>query len=345
MTLIDYIKKYGDISFKEQEFNEIDNIIFSIIVYLNFSEILKEDINTIEKVGKQFIEKYSYSEMKELGLPQKDAYNCLKMIIGTERYKNVEISNYIYIGTDKEQFSAVTFKINKRLSYISFEGTDNLMSGWKEDFQLSYMYPTLSQIHALNYVNKTIRLFGPRIIIGGHSKGGNLALTSSMEVNIFKKFKIKHIYNNDGPGLRKKEYISKKYRKIRKKYTHIVPYNSVIGMLLRTEKHKVVKSNRKTILSHYPISWIINDNHLEETSLNIKSVELEKSIIEWLNNHSDYERQYMIDNVFNIFETCNIKDTRDLKKIKNIIKIIKELKNIDNQTKDLVISFINYNFF
>ena len=345
MTIYEYIKRYGNKTFKEKKFNEIDNLIFSLIVYLNFNEILNEETNTIEKVGKKIIEKYTYREISEYGIPQRDAYKCMKLLINANRYKNIEISNYIYIGTNEEQFSALTFKINKRLIYVSFEGTDNLISGWKEDFQLAYMYPTISQTHAINYLKNSIKLFGPKIIVGGHSKGGNLALISAMEQNRLKKLKIKQIYNNDGPGLRLKQFTSKQYRQIKNKHIHIIPYNSIVGILLRNDKYKVVASTKKTVLSHAIATWMIYDDQLLETELTKKSKELEKSIIEWLNSHSDDERQLMIENVFDIFKRCNITDTRDLKKIRSIIRILKEVRNIDEETKNITTSFINYNFF
>ena len=339
MNIKEYIKKNKEYSFEEKEFNEVDNIILSILSYLNFTGLLEED-SRIKKVGKEYLNKYEYKEIAKLGLPQKDAYNILKETVETERYGNIRILDYIYIGTKEEQFSAITYKIRNDLIYVAFEGTDNLMSGWKEDFQLAYMYPIPSQTHAIEYLNKTIRYFGPNVIVGGHSKGGTLALTSAMEVNRFKQEKIMKIYNCDGPGLRKREFTSKKYDRIKNKYIHIVPQNSFIGMMLRNENYKAVQTSRKTILSHYPISWLVEDNSFIEVPLREKSKELEKNIIEWLDNHNDFERKLMIDNVFKIFETCEIEDTRNLKKIKYIIKVISEVRNIDEQTKELAIDFI-----
>lgn len=345
MTIFEYIKKYGQITFEEKQINEIDNLVFSILAYLDFSDILKENSNTLEEVGEKFISRYTLKEISAYGIPQKDAYNCLKAIKNTARYKDVQILDYIYVGTTKEQFCAMTFRITDKLSYIAFEGSDYHMSGWKENFQLSYMYPIPSQIHAMNYLNNHIKILGPKIIVGGHSKGGNLALTAAMEMKKLKKNKIIKIYNNDGPGLRLKEFNSKKYRQIKNKIEHIIPYNSFIGILLRNDTYKVVDSNRKTVLSHYPISWLIQEDELKEADLKERSKELEKSMIEWLNNHDDVERKKMIENVFNIFEKCEITDTRKLKKIKYLLKVFKEVKNIDEETKQLVISFISYNFF
>lgn len=343
MDLYEYIDNYGEKTFKEKKFNEIDNLIFSLLIYLDLNDIITDEINTIEKIAQELFKKNE--KTKTLSITKKDAYKCLKKISNTKRYKDIQVYNYIYIGTEDEQFSAATFKISKKQIYVSFEGTDNLISGWKEDFELAYKYKTLSQQHAIDYLNKTIKIFGPKIIVGGHSKGGNLAQVSAMEINFIKKLKITNIYNNDGPGLRKKEFESKKYKMIKKKLIHIIPYNSIFGILLRNDKYKVVVSTKKAIQSHSMTTWMVYDDELSETNISQKSYELEKSVIEWLNNHDDSQRKKMIENVFNVFKKCEITDTRDLRKLRSIIKIIKEVRNIDKETKELVSSFINYNFF
>lgn len=339
MNIYEYIEKYGNKTFEEKEFNEVDNLIFSLLSYLDFSEL---ENKTIEDSYKEY--KKIYKEIKKLGTCTKDAYLCLEKMHKTKRYKNIKISNYIYLGTKEEQFSAVTFIINKKLKYVSFEGTDHLLSGWKEDLELSYQYPVLSQIHAKKYLKKTTKLIGPKIIVGGHSKGGNLAQTSAMELNILKKTKIISIYNNDGPGLRYKQFTSRKYKKLEKKLIHIVPKNTIIGIMLRNNKYKVVECKKRAFNAHFISNWIIQDDKVLETNMNKKSIELEKNIIEWLDNHDDIKRKKMIDNVFKIFEKCEITTTSDIKKIKSIIKIIKEVKNVDKETKQLVTDFINYNF-
>ncbi len=343
MTVFEYIEQNKNITFNEKEFNEIDNIILSLISYLNFSYI--EGINTIEKMGKNYLERHKYKEIAKAGWAQKDAYLILEKLIESERYKNIRIQNYVYIATEEEQFSAVTFIINKKLKYVAFEGTDHLMVGWKEDFELSYKYPVPAQIHAIKYLKNATKLFGPKIIVGGHSKGGNLAQISSMELNIFKKLKIKKIYSNDGPGLRLKQFKSIKYKLIRKKLEHIVPENSVVGVMLRHDKYKVIKTNKKTIMSHIPSTWIVENDKLIETQLSPKSKRLEIKIIEWLNSHDDETRKLLIDTIFGVLEKSGITNTMKLTDIKCIINIIKEIRNIDKQTKDLALDFISNTLF
>jgi len=114
--------------------------------------------------------------------------------------------------------------------------------------------------------------------------------------------------------------------------------------MLRNNEYRVVECKKRAFNAHYMANWVIEDDKILETNMNIKSIELEQNIIEWLDHHDDNKRKQLIDNIFKVFEKCEIDDTRNIKKIKSIIKIIKEVKNIDKETKKLMIDFINYNF-
>ena len=235
------------------------------------------------------------------------------------------LSNYIYIGDENKQFSALTFKIDK-LKYICFEGTDDLLSGWKEDFMMAYKYPVLSQEYAINYLKKVVKIFDRKVIVGGHSKGGNLALVSSMNLGFLKRLKLKTIFNNDGPGLRKKQIESRKYKKIKNKYIHIVPDYSYIGILLRDEEYKVIKSSKKNIMCHDMNYWEIDDKSLVLSELSTFSKKTALSILTWLDSHNDLERKLTIESIFNALEDAGIYYTRDIRKIKSIFFNYRQFK-------------------
>lgn len=344
MNIYDYVKKYGDLSFEDEPFNDVDNVVFSLLSYLNF---LNTDINigynTLKFIGNQYLKSNKYKDVSRLGIAQKDAYKLIKLVIKTKRYENILLKDYIYEADRDTQFSALTFEISKKMLYICFEGTDELISGWKEDFYLSCSYPVIAQTKAIEYVKKHVKLFGPKVIIGGHSKGGNLALVSSMNLNFLKKLKLIKVYSNDGPGLRKKELESKKYKKIKNKFIHYVPEASVVGVMLRNDVYNVIKSKVKNILAHSPATWIIDDKNLVPGNLLSKSIKLEENLISWLDMHNDEERKKIIDAVFDVLEEENITNIMSLIKFKNVVKIINDLKNIDDESKMLINDFIKYN--
>ena len=341
-----YIRKYKDKTFDQELFNEIDNLVFSSLTYLNFTNIVPDSRKyiTLQEAGNIFLKQNNYFTISKLGLAQQISYNILKSVVNTNRYKDVLLYNFVYFGDIDKQFGAMCIKVKKQFIYVSFEGTDNLLSGWKEDFQMCYEFPIPSQEYAIKYLNKCIKIFDKNIIVGGHSKGGNLALVASMYCNLIIRRKIKLIYSNDGPGLRKSQIESSNYKKIKDRYIHIIPNYSFVGILLRNDKYKVIKSYRRDVLAHSLSTWQIEDNRLKEASLSNISKNLEESVIMWLDDHDDIKREKMITTVFKTLENSNIYEINDIFDFRNAINVIKNLKNVDNETKDLVVDFIKFNF-
>lgn len=340
-----YIKNYGNKTFFEEPFNEIDNVIFSSLIYLNYEGIVSENRKYImlQEAGIKYLEKYNFFEVSKLGIAQKVSYLLLKQVVNTIRYKDVLMYNFNYIADENSQFGAVCFKVKKNFIYVAYEGTDNLLSGWKEDFKLSYEFPVTAQTLAIEYINKSIKIFDRNIIVGGHSKGGNLALVSSMYCKKSVNRKIKKVYSNDGPGLRREQIESERYKKIKNRFIHIVPNYSYVGVLLRNDTFKVIKSTRRDFMAHSVSTWQTNGTSFIESSLSKISKNLKESIILWLDQHNDEQREKMITNVFKAFEKSGIKDINDFFNIKNSFNIVKNIRNIDDETKNLIINLIKFN--
>lgn len=55
-TISSYIRKYGHLSFKELEFNEVDNVILAVLSYLDFDGIIEIfDRVSLESAAKTFL--------------------------------------------------------------------------------------------------------------------------------------------------------------------------------------------------------------------------------------------------------------------------------------------------
>ena len=342
MNIFRYIDKYGNISFLEKEFNDVDNLIFSALIYIDLDKYVSNNNfnkRSIQDVGNDFLK--NYNKKKKIVIATKIGIKVLRYIKDTKRYKDLLLYNYSYIGNDKEQFSAITIEINNSLIYVSFEGTDQLISGWKEDFMMSYQFPVLSQKMAIKYINKFI-FNRHKIIIGGHSKGGNLAVVAGMYANMFVKNKIIKVYNNDGPGLRDEQFNSNKYKNIEKKLVSIIPNYSVVGLLLKhSDKYIVVKSMKRGINAHNFTNWVISDDKLLITKLSNYSKIINKTVNKWLDKYSDSERELFVKELFLIFDRANIYSLTDINDNKKLIfNIIKETKGIDIKTKNMIMDFI-----
>lgn len=340
MTIYDYIDNYGMYSFKEKKINEIDNAIFSFLSYANFNNIIEkgEEI-TIQEAARRHLGYYREKDNNVIAVREGNKF--LRYIKDVKRYQNCILSNYEYLGNDDVQFGAITIEYEKNKVYVSFEGTDALFSGWKENFMLSFQFPTISHKIAISYLNRHFTFSNKSIIVGGHSKGGNLALVAGMYANFIVRNKIKKIYNNDGPGLLDEEFSSKKYQKIKKKYTHIIPNYSLVGLLLNHSNDKIINSSNKGLLAHDIVFWTCEGNHFEKTDLSTMSKELDKEIQKWFISYKNQDKIEFINNLDEILEKCNIKSIMDIKtENKKIIELIIQSKNMSTSTKKTLQNFI-----
>lgn len=347
MSIFEYIEKYGDYSFKERVFNDVDNVILSVLSYLDLDGIVSrshKNKRTIEEVSSVYFKIFSKKDKNIVSV--RNAIEIFRCIGNKKRYRDILMYNYSYIGDDSQQFSAVCLDIYDNVTFVSFEGTDHLISGWEEDFCMVYQFPVLSQKRAISYVNRHFTISNKKLIFGGHSKGGNLALVASMYCNFIVRSKITNIYNNDGPGLRKRQLESRNYSLIHDRLIHIIPNYCVVGLLLRhRDNYMVIKSNRKSILSHMIVTWEVEDNHFMETSLSTFSKVLDEGMIKWLDNYDDNIREKFVTSLFDVFRNAdvhNLLEIMDNKKI--ILKLIKESTNMDSETRKMLLNFVSFMF-
>ena len=337
MNVIDYISYYGKHTFEEKAFNEVDNVIFSMLSYVDYNGIVPKNKNeiTIEEAHRLFKQK-DYDD-KNIMLSIKQAIKVLESASGSNRFRNITMSNYMYIGNEESQFSAVTFKITKDLYYISFEGTDALLSGWEEDCKMAYKFPVAAHVLAKEYLNKVFTLRRGKVIVGGHSKGGNLALVASMYCNRFVRKKIINVYSNDGQGLRETQLNSKQYSLIKDRYIHIIPNYSIVGLLLRhDDNYIVVKSDRKGFYAHDAFSWQVSYDHLEKELLSRFSKVFDDGFSKWLDNYDDEQRRKFVNEVFKLFYENGFETVTEVRsKLKNITTVVKSSKTMDPVVKEM----------
>lgn len=340
MNIIDYIDKFGDKSFTQKEMNEIDKLIFSLLSYVEYKGIVSENSHnkkTIKEVGDIFFKNITKKEIKKQIIPIKMAIGVFDKIRDKRRYKDLLLYNDIYIGDENQQFSAVCIEIEPKLVYVSFEGTDYLVSGWKEDCELAYKFPVKSHKQAVKYLNRYFMFKNCKLILGGHSKGGNLALVAGMNCNMIIRNKITEIYSYDGPGLRKKQIDSFRYKRIKNKYTHIIPNYCIVGLLLRNDgNYKVIKTNHVGIMAHDPTTWQLESDDFKKVELSTFSKLLDKGISAWLDKYNDEERELLVKCLFEIFENNNITSFMEImENYKLILDLLKSAKKLNPIVKDM----------
>ena len=199
-NVCDYIKWRGDINFEQSKFNEIDNLILSRFSYFPFDKIIEEnEIVTIKELSKRF----QKQDVTKLPILWKDDVDLFPLIGESKRFGELLATKYINkIDPEQEkQFAAITVLMPDDTIFISYRGTDNTIVGWKEDLNMSFKSHIASQLSAKKYLEMIAKEYSDKKIrIGGHSKGGNIAVYAATFVSQEIKDRIINVYNNDGPG-------------------------------------------------------------------------------------------------------------------------------------------------
>lgn len=340
MNLFKYIEKYGAFTFYEKPFNEVDAVLFSFLSYVNFDGIVGHKKISIKNVGNIHFDTHSKKEKNITAV--RDACKVLNCIKDTKRYENCYLYNYVRTIDKEIQFSAISIEYQKNRIYVSFEGTNEMISGWRENLILSYSFPTATHLKAIEYVNKYFTFPIKKIILGGHSKGGNLALAAGMSCRALVRSKISAIYNVDGPGLLDKEFNSNQFKRIIPKYHHIIPNNSVVGIILNNTNDYVIQSTIAGPLSHDILYWNIENNHFIKSKLSTFSKELGIRLKNYLNSYSIDELKGVIKNLDKVCLRANINSLLDFRNdVHNISKFIMECHSLDIESRNMVYDLLN----
>ncbi|MBD9075165.1 DUF2974 domain-containing protein [bacterium] len=317
-TVMDYLKYYRDIPFTEVSLNQLDFLICAILVYLPLNDFKEaKSLKDFSKIALE-LENKDYDGMM---IPK--SYEVLKYLQNAKRYADMKIMNFVNLKNEKTQFGACKFLMDKK-TIIAFKGTDGSTIGWVENFRLLYDYPTYTQRLSLNYLEDNIKFNDKNVYVVGHSKGGNLAMASVMELSrpLFKK--VKKVYNFDGPGFLKKEFDSLKYRELLPKLVNIIPTGSVVGSLLFNKNYTVVESCELAFNEHYPTTWGVFGEFFLEGTLSSVSKHLNESTTIGMDNLENekvkeavemilknIEKKYDEEFEFNINDVKNLLKNRD----------------------------------
>lgn len=343
--VFDYLKWRGDLTLEESALNEVDALILSIFAYLDFSPIEKNEvvrfedaINCINKMPDEVKYDGPYVIMRSV-------VELAKTAAGLSRFKEMGVSYFSEI-TDEEQeiqFAAVTFLLEDKTAFLSFRGTDNTLVGWKEDLNMSFTDEIPSQIEASKYAGRIAQKINRPLRLGGHSKGGNLAIWAATHLAPEYQDNILAIYNNDGPGFREAFLKSDSYLNIRDRIFSYVPESSIVGVLMEHDEYITIRSNNSSILQHNPFSWLVLGTHFVYVDARSYSGrKFEKVINSWIGSMSAKEREEFVENIYEILISSNAKTINDLDKakIKSFLSMQKTFREmgIKKQTQ-LLLSF------
>lgn len=340
-NLIDYAENYKE-TFVNSPFNEVDGLVLAQLCYLNFDSyaIL---INTVGITIKELFENKNKS-LFNIRVPEQNK-KLLRNLANNPRFSNVRITNYEKENDANKimQFSATTFEWDK-LAYVAFRGTDSTVVGWKEDFDAMFKEAVPSQLKAVEYLEKRSLVLPETFYVGGHSKGGNMAIYSVLNVSPKIQDRVAFIFDYDGPGVRK-EYLDKDcYLRIKDRIITTIPEQSLFGMILyNDDNYQVIKSDGIWLYQHDPFNWHVVDGcfvYLENVA---KFSAINRDTLNrWLYETDAKSRELLVDTVYKLITLTNSEKVGEVpvNLMKNAAVIYKEYKNLNKDELNQIFEVI-----
>ena len=351
-NLLDYLDWRGDLTLEQSPFNEVDNLILAELSFVDFKDIVPapgagESVN-LREAAEAFFAKFPEGEKIDMGVLVPDAIaDMLRKMADSRRSGDMKLNCFVdHLDVGKgEQFAALAVETGDRTLYLSFRGTDDTLAGWKEDFELACMPEVPAQKKALDYVRDVARQF-PRkkLRLGGHSKGGNLAVYAGVFCPESVQRRIIAVWSNDGPGFHTDLLDLPEHQRVAERIYSIVPKSSVVGMLLEHEEdYTVVDSDQLGFMQHDGFSWQVMGDHFVTLRQVTRQAHLsDQELRKWVHGLSVEQREAFVSAMFDVLTASGAVTLTDLKddSFKAVGAIIKAMKDLDKETRDGLWDFL-----
>lgn len=348
MNMLDYLKWRGDLTFAQSGFCEVDNLLLCHLIYVNLDKVapeMGEEAVSIRELSRRFFERHTEEELGQDKSFVRFAPYILKGMAQTERFGGLHVQNYVN-KIDQEkllQFAAVEILLGNGTRFIAYRGTDDTIVGWKEDFNLS-RGEVPAEKEAVRYLNKVgngkRRGMVQDLRIGGHSKGGNLAVYAAACCEKEIQERIQEIYDNDGPGFMRSFIERPEVQRVRDRIRRYIPESSIIGMLLEhAAEPLVIRSDQKGVLQHDGFSWEVEGpSFVHCAKISHFAEGMDRSIRDWLAEVKDEQRQQVIDDLFGVLEVTEAATLTELQNggIRNIRAILKAVEEMDSDSREIL---------
>lgn len=312
-TILNYLQEYGNVSFDRLPMNDVDSLILCQLSYLKFDGMVsdvrrKGPFVTLKqiKAHKDFEKLFADTRYEKVNRA------LFEGLLSGKRFCNIRLNCYISMlfKESETQFSAITILLEDGTMYIAFRGTDETIVGWKEDFNMAYLSPVPSQEYSVKYLNLVSDMLKRPFYVGGHSKGGNLAVYSAMNCKKQVQERIIKIYSMDGPGFRPEVFKKGSYEAIAGRIVKILPRSSVIGMMFDSDKHyRVVESKTIGLAQHDPYTWVVTGvGFLEVKDIYKRRKRMDAAVNEWIFSLNRHQLQLLVDTLYKVVSASGAED-------------------------------------
>ena len=336
--MFDYLLWRGDIPMEAVPLNPVDTLILSELSYIDFDGLVPEDFLhpvPLRVAAEAFL---ALPDREDRVRVKKDL-DLIAACAQTARFGGLRLVFYRseLLPEQQSQFAAVTWLLPDGGAVITYRGTDLTLTGWKEDFNMSFQESVPAQEKALRYLEAYARAHRGPVSLTGHSKGGNLAVYAAARCQPELRARIVFAHNHDGPGFHSAMMADPGYREALPKVRTFVPQSSVVGMLLEHEEpYTVVRSRQLSLLQHEPYSWeVLGGDFVRMEELDENSRFLDRTIKTWLAGTTMAERNAFVDAVYELLTLSQTDDLRDLILPRNVLRYLRTLTT-DEQIRSVI---------
>ncbi len=341
-TIIDYLKEYADVSLTDEPMSDVDSLVLCQFSYLKFDGLVPSVMENAHSVSlQQLYEHPDYEKLYGDERYEKENRALFEAMRRCARFRNMKLNCYINIIENQAdfetQFSAVTFLLEDGAMYVAYRGTDETIVGWKEDFNMAFLSPVPGQEFAIKYLNMVTERLPRDFYIGGHSKGGNLAVYAAMNCDPSVQERIIKIYSMDGPGFRPEVLERCDFSRIEAKTCKILPHSSMVGMLFEKDiRYQVVESRTFGLAQHNPFTWLVRDGHFETVSDIYETRRfMDDTLNQWILSLDEKSLRTFVDTLFQVLsasESDNLIDfTANIKR--SLTGVLGAMKDLDEDTQ------------
>lgn len=374
-TIMDYVHWRGHQDMIAYPYNEIDYLILSELAYVHLDEVFSSQTIqplTISEAYQRYCSLYQSAPEPAFN----ESHYLFKAVAHTKRYGHVKILHF-YNEVNKDlvkQFSAIAFLCEDYQICVVYRGTDDTLIGWHEDFLMlceNVIPSQTSSVHYLNFISeysyncslwqslknkylgsikeRFIKHFqykkkGLPLIIGGHSKGGNLAMYAGCFTHQAVQERILKIYNFDGPGFQDDITHSSQYQSMLPRIISYLPHYSFFGIVLgHEENYQTIHSYATGMFQHNAFTWALDHNGFINDELSYESVQFAIKVLLFLKDLSYDEKKEFVNTLFELFYSLGLETFTDLSHItyKHILSGLKELTSLQPHMRKMLIEVLH----
>ena len=331
-NILDYLAWRGDLPLSRVPFGAVDALVLAVLSYVRFGGLVPAGERV--PLGRAAEGYLALPPARRRG--RERDLDLLRALAEAPRFSGMELCRYAdrFVPEEESQFAALTVLTGDGSSFLAFRGTDGTLVGWKEDFNLSFLDVVPAQL--AEYIQAVSRAFPGPMRLGGHSKGGNLAVVGGALSPPKIRDRIETVWSFDGPGLNPYLLVRPGYQELRTRIRSFVPRSSVVGLLLAHEEpHTVVDSDQKGLFQHDLYSWqVLGGDFVRLEEVDAGSRMIDRALKDWLAGLTNDQRETVADTLYELLSSGDARTVKEALEPANLAAALRSVRDAD--PKDLL---------